>query len=187
MEALTKQIVTHWVQRGFVDESQAEWCVYGLLCRITTVCTFCVVITVGTLVSDVRYALLFSLAFMYLRTYTNGHHAKTYVRCLINSIAIEVMAVTLAQYLSLSSSLPLAVVSSFVIFLKAPVNDANMHYTNEEIFAVRQKCRIRLYILLIFYFVTLLSVPFCSYCISLAFAADAILLLLARRESGYKS
>ena len=53
MEVLAKKIVSQWVKQGLVEESQAEWYVYGLLERLTTLCTFCVVVTLGSLVSTI--------------------------------------------------------------------------------------------------------------------------------------
>ena len=62
MEVLAKKIVSQWVKQGLVEESQAEWYVYGLLERLTTLCTFCVVVTLGSLVSTIWQSILIELA-----------------------------------------------------------------------------------------------------------------------------
>ena len=64
MEVLAKKIVSQWVKQGLVEESQAEWYVYGLLERLTTLCTFCVVVTLGSLVSTIWQSILFAIALM---------------------------------------------------------------------------------------------------------------------------
>ncbi len=182
MEQLAKSIVSRWVQRGFVEESQAEWYIYGLLKRLTTLCTLSSIVVLGTLLSDLWRALLFAVALMYLRAYTNGHHAKTYLRCLVNSCIIEVLGVLLCSYLTPVLSFFLALVSALIVLMIAPLNNAQIHFSPEELIAVRSACHKRLAALFILHTVLLPLLPVSAYCISLAMAADAFLLLIAKRK-----
>lgn len=182
METIAKKIVFHWVQRGLVEESQAEWYVYGLLERITTLCSFSVVVTLGSLVSTIWQALLFAAALMYLRAYTNGHHAKTYLSCLINSCIIELIGVFLCNYLTPIISLCLAIGSAITILIVAPINNEQIHFSAEELAAVRTACHKRLAMLFVLQIVLLPILPVSAYCVSLAMSADAFLLLIAKRK-----
>lgn len=181
MELLAKKIVSRWVQRGLVEKSQAEWYIYGLLKRLTTLCTLAAVITLGSFYSNILCSLLFAAALMYLRAYTNGHHAKSYVRCLINSCIIEIVCVLLCNYLIPILSFFLALVSAVVIFAVAPLNNEQIHFSHEELAAVRIICHKRLTILFILHIVLLPLFPTSAYCISLAMSADAFLLLIAKK------
>ena len=181
MEVLAKKIVSQWVKQGLVEESQAEWYVYGLLERLTTLCTFCVVVTLGSLVSTIWQSILFAIALMYLRAYTNGHHAKSYLSCLINSCVIELLGVFLCNYFTPVISLCLAIGSSITILLVAPINNEQIHFSEKELAAVRTVCHKRLAILFVLHIVLLLILPISAYCISLAMSADAFLLLITKR------
>ena len=174
MEVLAKKIVSQWVKQGLVEESQAEWYVYGLLERLTTLCTFCVVVTLGSLVSTIWQSILFAIALMYLRAYTNGHHAKSYLSCLINSCVIELLGVFLCNYFTPVISLCLAIGSSITI--------EQIHFSEKELAAVRTVCHKRLAILFVLHIVLLLILPISAYCISLAMSADAFLLLITKRK-----
>ena len=182
MEALAKKIVSRWVKRGFVEESQEEWYVYVLLERITTVCTFSAVVALGSLFSNIGCAFLFAIVLMYLRAYTNGHHAKTYLSCLANSCMIEVLGVLLCNYLTAILSFFLVFVSALIILILAPLNNEQIHFSPEEFEAVRTVCHKRLAILFILHVVLLPLLPVSAYCISLAMSADAFLLLVARQK-----
>lgn len=182
METLAKRIVSRWVQRGFVDEAQAEWYTYGLLKRFTTLCTLTVVITLGSLHSNIFRSLLFAVVLMYLRTCTNGHHAKTYVQCLINSCIIEIICVILCNYLTPVLSIFLTLGSSIIIFRIAPLNNEQIHFSAEELAAVRIICHKRLAVLFILHMLLLPLLSVSAYCISLAMLTDALLLLLAKQE-----
>lgn len=156
MEVLAKKIVSQWVKQGLVEESQAEWYVYGLLERLTTLCTFCVVVTLGSLVSTIWQSILFAIALMYLRAYTNGHHAKSYLSCLINSCVIELLGVFLCNYFTPVISLCLAIGSSITILLVAPINNEQIHFSEKELAAVRTVCHKRLAILFVLHILGLL-------------------------------
>lgn len=180
MEMFAKRIVSYWVQIDLVEESQAEWYTYGLLKRVTTLCTFIVVISLGALHSNIWRALLFTSTLMYLRAATNGHHAKTYLRCLFNSCIIEIVCVLLCDYLIAILSIFLALVSAVIIFTIAPLNNEQIHFSDEELAAVRAICRKRLAISFILHLVLLPLYPVGAYCVSLAMSADAFLLLIAK-------
>lgn len=182
MEALAKKIVFRWVQRGYIEEPQAEWYAYGLLERITTLCTFSVVVVLGSFVSTIWQAILFAIALMYLRAYTNGHHAKTYLSCLINSCIIELICVYLSNCLTPIVSICLAIGSAIAVLKVAPINNEQIHFSPEEFAAVRTVCHKRLAVLFIIHIVLLPILPVGAYCVSLAMSADAFLLLIATRK-----
>lgn len=182
METLAKRIVSRWVQRGLIEESQAEWYVYALLERITTLCSFSAVVALGSLFSNVWHAFLFAVALMYLRAYTNGHHAKTYLGCLVNSCIIEILGVLLCTHLNSILSLFLSLISTIIIFSLAPLNNEQIHFSSEEFMAVRSVCHKRIVVLFILHIVLLLLLPVSAYCISLAMSADAFLLLIAKQK-----
>lgn len=182
METLAKRIVHHWIQRGLVEESYAEWYAYALLERLTTLCTFSVVVVLGAFVSNAWCAFLFATVLMYLRAYTNGHHAKTYLLCVINSCLIEILGVFLSKYLMPILSLLLAFGSAVIILIIAPINNDQIHYSAKEFAAVRTACHTRLTIVLVLHIVLLPFFPVCANCVSLAMSADAFLLLIAKRK-----
>ena len=86
---------------------------------------------------------------MYLRAYTNGHHAKSYLSCLINSCVIELLGVFLCNYFTPVISLCLAIGSSITILLVAPINNEQIHFSEKELAAVRTVCHKRLAILFV--------------------------------------
>ena len=129
-------------------------------------------------------SILFAIALMYLRAYTNGHHAKSYLSCLINSCVIELLGVFLCNYFTPVISLCLAIGSSITILLVAPINNEQIHFSEKELAAVRTVCHKRLAILFVLHIVLLLILPISAYCISLAMSADAFLLLIATVYKG---
>lgn len=179
MEQTAKRLVAHWVQKGILDESEAEWCVYGLLSRITTASTLSVVVILGAIVSNFLYALVFTTAFLFLRVRTNGHHAKTYLACLFHSILIEIGSLILVPFLRLPFALLLVGLSNLIIISLAPANNDSIHLTVEEVAALRPRILIRLATVDLTYILLLLIDSLFANCIVFALIADATLLALA--------
>jgi accessory gene regulator B len=95
--------------------------------------------------------LLFLTAFVPLRTYAGGYHARGYVSCYIGSCALITLLLLLLKYFVLGKNMTSGIwllffISVPVIFLLAPLADENKPITEKEETAFRRRTRILLLI-----------------------------------------
>ena len=91
MERIEQRFARHLCQKGYITQEEIDWCAYSLQKRFLTLVTTIIVLILGLLVSNWWQAFLFVCGVAFLRTYTNGYHAKTFWGCLVLSCAVTVL------------------------------------------------------------------------------------------------
>ena len=167
---LTKQCISF----DLIEKDLFEWCVYSFEKRITSLLTWVFLLTIGFYFFGVIHTIAFVGSFLFLRKYTNGYHASTYLGCLMLSILVELFGLTFAQSLPLIPAVIMVCLSDIVIMIYAPCNDIKIHLNAAEGLALKTKIRRCVLLLNGTYIILAILQSSISNYIAVALAADAI-------------
>lgn len=139
------------IDNGYITREHAPWLRYGIEKRITTLLITIPMIIVGSLLSSPTMALSFYFSFCFLRSRTNGFHAKSFGGCLIISILTEAFALgVLSRVWDETIAITLLIASAISIYALAPYNHPNMDLSREELVECAQSAKRRLLTLILF-------------------------------------
>lgn len=144
-------ILVDWcLQKGYISQEEVPWLQYAFEKRIITLVTFVPLLVLGFSIANSAMVIGFFAAFYFLRTRTNGYHAKNVGWCLFYSALGEILFLNLIpQHWNKFFLLVALIVSIAIIWLLAPYNHPNMKLSQEEIEACARSSKNRLSILLI--------------------------------------
>lgn len=143
MAVLVEKIVSYCIRNDVISASDEIWFRYGIEKRMSTLLGMIPITILAVYLSSFPAAVSFLTSFFLLRRRTSGYHAKTPVGCLCTSILLESLFF-LGLYPRLNAVLMTICggLSVVVIFFLAPYNHPNMHFTNNELLALRFRGRI---------------------------------------------
>ena len=128
MQWLIRYSTDSLIRRGAVDPADREVYEYGLHGVFTDALQYGVLLVVSLLLGRLPQTVAFHIAFIPLRGYAGGYHAKTQLRCFLLSTGLWLAALAVIDLLQgiNVASLCIALVSCVVIWLLAPVvHEAN--------------------------------------------------------------
>ena len=138
------------MQKGYISQEEVPWLQYAFEKRIITLVTFVPLLFLGFSIANSALVIGFLASFCFLRTLTNGYHAKNAGWCLFYSALWEILFLKfIPQYWNKFFLLVALIVSVAIIWLLAPYNHPNMKLSQEEIEACARSSKNRLSILLI--------------------------------------
>lgn len=174
-------ISDYFLRHGLIRQEDLAMFRYCLEKRIFSVIVFIPLIILGIVWTNVFTTIAFLGAFSYLRSTTNGFHAKKVVTCFFFSILIEFILFRFVIPLLTPTSIFVSLFISMIsILLLAPYNHPNMALTSDEICACRTLSRKRVFHLLIAFLISnLLSWTDISIGLFLGIALVSVLLCLA--------
>lgn len=184
MEKFSKKISQYFLAHALIEQNQLEWCAYSFEVLLEQVVSFCVLFAFGTWLVGPLRALTFLIAMAFLRSKTNGYHASTYLACLSQSIIYEVTSFTVSRYLTTPIEFYLCIFASLTIFLLAPTNNQNAHFSKSELLILKKESLRRvLYIDVLTVLLLYINSPLSVFLV-LALSITAFLLILAHLGFG---
>ena len=77
------QIIVCFISRNMTidDEEMLDVYKYGIEITLSSVLNFVLIIISSLILRDLSAGLIFMALFIFLRSYTGGYHAETYLRC----------------------------------------------------------------------------------------------------------
>lgn len=176
-----EQLVEHCVKRGYVSEQQAPWLSYALKKHMSSLLASLPILILASYLTTPITACFFYFSFCWLRSRTNGIHAKTFLGCLVASLlSVFVFMGLLYQLLTDPVIVILVLGSVVIIWFFAPFNHPNMHLTKEEKLACATSAKQRVVLLLsVALVLRALNLREASIGIILGMAMAAVLLALA--------
>ncbi len=140
MSFIVDTIVCFCIKNGFVEAKKIEWLRYGIEKRLSTFLVLVPFLILAASLSKPLVAISFFIGFFSLKRYTNGFHAKTFCGCLCASLLLECFFLCfLYPSLNLASIIWINIVGRIAITVLAPYNHPNIHLTEEEIIALKEK------------------------------------------------
>ncbi len=159
-----KDLYTYGFQQGFL-----------LLLNIITT------IVIGLIFNMLWQCIVFSLAYIPLRSYAGGYHAKTQLRCYFFSVAMMIIVILIIKYIPWFdlSVIILTLISSGVILSLAPVEDINKPLSPKEMQVYKKISRLILLfeVFLVCIFIDL-GISEVSICIMMALTTLGVMLVL---------
>lgn len=181
METFAEAVTQYCLRKRLIDFHQTEWCRYMVMHRAMSIISLLWLVPVGTLFSRWYISLAFVFSYRFLRSRTGGYHAKTPFGCILSSTVLQILGMYLISHTILAScTVVLFVLSSIIIILQAPANNAELHLSVEEIQALKPRIKLRLLILLALTIIFSFTLTQVSVCISFGVATTAVLLLLSK-------
>lgn len=181
MDTFSETLTSYFLRKGWIEISQVSWCKYMVKHRAMDVISLLWLVPVGCLVAPWYISLTFVLSYRFLRSRTGGYHAKTPHGCLFASTATQLAGGFLILHVRGTLLLfCILVVSSILIVVLSPANNAELHLSAEEIKALLPRIKLRLLFLWLLVFILGFFIPEMATSIILGVATTALLLLLSK-------
>ncbi len=122
-EKITRQLEAN----GAVKSEDREIYRYGIKQGLLIMLNLSTTLLLGIVTGMIGESIIFLVAYMLLRRYAGGFHAKTPARCYIYSSVMVLLALLGIKYMcdSILISICMFIVGSLIVFLFSPVEDKN--------------------------------------------------------------
>ena len=180
MMILFDKIGNRFVRDGIIAEEDKELYTFGMQQGMIMLLNIISTIIIGIIFDMVWQSVVFLLAYMPLRSYAGGYHARTQFRCYLISLFITAVALLGMREIHWTSLTALfsVIISTIIIFLLTPVEDANKPLDASEKIAYKKKTRrillLEILVTLIFWFIN----KEISVCCIMVFIILSVMLLL---------
>lgn len=178
MKCISTYLANLCIRFDIIDEMSFEWCVYSIEKRIVTMVTWIVIIFIGVYCFGLAQSVAFILPFLWLRKYTNGYHASSYIGCLLLSVFVELFCISIARLIPRDMATLVLLFSNILILLCSPCNDVKIHLKLNEVHALKLRIKKLLLLLNIIYLILCWLQSFLSNHVVMALVADAVSLML---------
>lgn len=143
MRSPSEAITDILVENSVIAEEQKSLYTYGLHQLGITILNVATTLVIGLFVGMVWQGLLFLLAYIPLRRYAGGYHAKTELRCYMASTLLVLFFLfgiyTIPAHLSVL--FPLFLISGAVVYFLAPIESMNKPLDKIERMVYRRRSR----------------------------------------------
>ena len=143
MSSFSARIIDQLAENGTINPDDKELYYYGLHQGLIMLANILTTLAIGLLFGMLWSCLIFMAAYMPLRSFAGGYHARTQLMCYLFSIVLTVAVLVFIKYIPWTNLLCIlvSVVSGTVIAILAPVEDKNKPLDAVEV-RVYQKARV---------------------------------------------
>ncbi|WP_089611184.1 accessory gene regulator ArgB-like protein [Dehalobacterium formicoaceticum] len=171
------------VEVNIINRDDKELYFYGLEQGLIMLANVITILMIGLIFGMVWQSIVFIVAYLPLRSYAGGYHAKTQIQCYLFSIVLIFAVLFAIKFISWTSLVcfSLAFVAGIIIFILAPLEDSNKPLDDIERAVYKKRTRIILgaeFCMLLVMLV--LDANQISICISVSFLAMGSMLLLGK-------
>ena len=166
---------------GTISKSNRELYEYGLRQMMLSFVNIITTLLIGIAMGMILEAVIFTCAYIPLRVFAGGYHAKTPQRCWAISAIILIFNLLVIKCVSVFSNwiLVLSLIAFVGIFILSPVDNCNNPLDEIENKRYRLTSRIiLLFELLILIVLFVLDVEYISYCIELVWISLSFMLTI---------
>ncbi|MDF2542300.1 MAG: accessory protein regulator protein [Herbinix sp.] len=141
--AILNQITDKLVSDGIIKEEEKELYAYGLQQGILILSNLAITIILSLLVGMLYQSILFLIAYLPLRVYGGGYHAKTQRKCFYYSVLLSSVVLLVIKIIPVYTVLLVFLVISagIIVYELSPVEDVNKPLDQVEIMIYRRKTR----------------------------------------------
>lgn len=145
---ITKKIISFFINNEIIENDKKELYSYGIRQGILMILNISTIIILGLLFKLTWEIILFITAFIPLRIYAGGYHAKTENRCYLFSIILSLIVIVAIKFISVTyfQILCLTIIGSIIIVALAPIEDSNKPLSQIEVEIYKKNTRIILVI-----------------------------------------
>lgn len=141
---LSDTIARSFVARGTISEERFSICRYGIKQLFSVCLNLLTTLCIGMAFGLVWESVLFTAAYIPLRSFAGGFHAKTPVRCYWYSAAMIAIVLALLRFvpLPLWTAVPVYMISSILLWLLVPVETSHKPLDELEQRVYRHRARL---------------------------------------------
>ena len=131
---LSERITDEFEKQRVIVSEDKEIYRYGVQQGLNLAFNLLTTLVIGAVCGMFWESILFMAAYMPLRSFAGGYHAKTHLRCYLYSIVMITVVLLIIRFLPVGRIIYscLMLVGGIVIFLLAPVEDKNKPLDDEE-------------------------------------------------------
>lgn len=169
------------VKNQTITENEHEVYCFGIQQGLNIVLNLITILFFGIVFGKVWYSVVFTIAYIPLRSYAGGFHAKTPIRCYVFSCCLIIAVLLAIKYLLTDSFIysGLLAAGGILTALLAPVDTFNKKLDEVEIRVYRNRTLIIVALEMIVYIVSFcLHVEILYKSVSLSFFSAAVMLIL---------
>jgi accessory gene regulator B len=124
---LSHRIGDNLVRSNVVKEEDAEIYIYGINQILVSVLNVSSALIIGWIFGVLLEIAVFMTAYIPLRTFAGGYHAKTPIRCYIFSVILLIIVSSCMKYIFIAEWVYYAILATaaLVVLILAPVEDKN--------------------------------------------------------------
>ncbi|MBD5462626.1 MAG: accessory gene regulator B family protein [Lachnospiraceae bacterium] len=170
-------------ESGSIEEKYVELYVIAMQSLMAMLLNVATTLVIGYLLGMWWHSVILFAAFIPLRSYAGGYHARGYISCYLESCVI-LTAILLITRTIIQSPKPmpglwiLFLIAAAVVFLLAPLADENKPISEKEAIVFKRRARLILIVEIIVSVVFgAMNVDYC-YAVMMAVILSALLLLL---------
>lgn len=131
---------------GIIDDDVYEICRYGINQLFTTILDFTTIIIIGFILNMTFEGIIFTVAYIPIRIYAGGYHAKTPQRCWLFSAIMLLIVLSVIKYSPNNSIFfwiytTVSLISCIIIWILSPVEDKNKSLDLQEKIAYCHRTR----------------------------------------------
>ena len=134
-------IVLKQIKKGLLSEDDQELYAYGYEVLLNQVANLLMAILIGAIFSAWIEIIIFMIIYLPIRSYCGGYHASTNARCILVSSLLLLLVCILSgafrEYHTVMLEFIGVLVAGAIIFVLAPVEDANKPLDEVEIHRYR--------------------------------------------------
>lgn len=180
---VSEKITTSFINNGIINSEDKDIYTYGLQQGAQIVLNIITIIVVCLYLQMFWQGIVFLLAFIPLRSYAGGIHAKTQLRCYFLSTVTFAGVLLLIKFILWTTPvcLIIAISAGIIVFIFAPVEDHNKPLDQIEIAVYKKRARYILCFLILLAFLLLcLGQLQISVCITMSITLVSVMLILGR-------
>lgn len=151
---LSNNITDFFYLNNIINEEEKEIYVYGLQLIISTVIGITLIASLGLFLNIFVKSLIFLISFIWIRMYSGGYHASSYIKCNLTFVTVYLMTmaitiITPPNYIMIASLVMISL-TLYIILKYAPVDHENKRLSDEQ---KRINKKITLQLLFLFYLI----------------------------------
>lgn len=136
MEECIAKFVKNQIRKNRIEQSEAEIYQYGYRLLIEKVCALMMTILIAVLFDAWKEILVFCIAFIPIRTFAGGYHAKSFLSCMVLSAGVLILNVLIGKWVIFTGygcyAILLEVILYPVIAWMSPVENSNRTISDSE-------------------------------------------------------
>lgn len=129
-------------KKGAISISKRPIFIYGFQLTISALCSTLSILTISIFLGKPLSALMFFIVFFWIRLFSGGFHANTYLKCFFLTNALYLLVVLASEVFSHLSSIPILlstqIISGIIVISFAPIRHKN-HPLSEAVYIRNQK------------------------------------------------
>ena len=179
---IVDKITDSLVKSGTIHAEDKDIYEYGLRHIASMFLNISTTLIIGFIFGMIWQSILFMVAYIPLRSYAGGYHARTPLKCYIFSVILTVCVLLSIKYMPYNDILFLVItfISGAIIFIFAPMGDENKPLDEIETKVFRKRTRIILFVEIgLICLLMILNLNFIAVCLNIAVFYASIMIFIS--------